>query len=257
MKLASAHTNIDSSSNHTTIDNVVELFPKKKNPRNYNKNGESQEVYPFKDERDIYKIQDYILTTGYNDTKYRDYMLFNVGINVGLRCGDLVKLKWEDILDDNGNIKDMIIVLEEKTKYSKKTNPDDTKIKKRSYKKRKIFFNEVALEAINLYLHNTDESLHTGYIFKSQRNPHLEVRSVNKMIKTVAKAVSIPYNVGTHSLRKTFGYHMLKENRDNVHMIAYLQDIFNHSSSKITLRYCGLEDDDFKQFYNNLNVGKR
>ncbi len=43
-------------------------------------------------------------------------------------------------------------------------------------------------------------------------------------------------NFGTHSLRKTFGYHFYQKTKD----VVTLQEIFNHSHSSVTLRYIGV-----------------
>ena len=43
-------------------------------------------------------------------------------------------------------------------------------------------------------------------------------------------------HTGTHSLRKTFGYHLYKQTKD----IALLQKVLNHSSQDVTLRYIGV-----------------
>ena len=45
--------------------------------------------------------------------------------------------------------------------------------------------------------------------------------------------------IGTHTLRKTFGYHFYKRYKD----VALLQEIFNHSAPSITLRYIGINQD--------------
>ncbi|WP_252456770.1 hypothetical protein [Macrococcoides canis] len=45
--------------------------------------------------------------------------------------------------------------------------------------------------------------------------------------------------MGTHSMRKTFGYHYYKKTKD----IALLMDLFNHSSQFVTLRYIGINQD--------------
>jgi integrase len=45
--------------------------------------------------------------------------------------------------------------------------------------------------------------------------------------------------IGTHTLRKTFGYHFYQRTKD----VAMLQQIFGHSASSITLRYIGINDD--------------
>jgi len=42
--------------------------------------------------------------------------------------------------------------------------------------------------------------------------------------------------VGTHTMRKTFGYWHYKEFGD----VADLQQLFNHSSQSVTLRYIGI-----------------
>lgn len=47
-------------------------------------------------------------------------------------------------------------------------------------------------------------------------------------------------NIGTHSLRKTFGYHQIKRGTN----ITLLMKMFNHSSESVTLRYIGITQDD-------------
>ena len=56
--------------------------------------------------------------------------------------------------------------------------------------------------------------------------------------------------IGTHTLRKTFGYHFYNQTRD----IALLQELFNHSSPSITLRYIGINQDKIDQAYDNFSL---
>ena len=67
------------------------------------------------------------------------------------------------------------------------------------------------------------------------------------VLKTVADFVGVD-DLGCHSMRKTFGYHYYKKTKD----IALLQNIFNHSSSAITLRYIGITDDLLDKAYDNI-----
>ena len=57
-------------------------------------------------------------------------------------------------------------------------------------------------------------------------------------------------NIGTHTMRKTFGYHHYKQYKD----VALLQTIFNHSSPSITLRYIGISQDEIDTSYKNFSL---
>jgi len=56
--------------------------------------------------------------------------------------------------------------------------------------------------------------------------------------------------IGTHTLRKTFGYWVYHENEKD---IALLQDIFGHSSPYITKKYIGINQEVIEQAYESLN----
>jgi integrase len=218
----------------TETDGSLALKPKKICVNNCRRD-EPQEVYPFKNVEDIAKIKNYFL----NKKQYRNYTLFVLGINTGLRCGDILNLEWNDVLDNTGCVLDKIVVREEKTE-----------------KFRPIYFNASVKEALTL-LQKKEKRTPTpaGYIFKSQRNDHLEVNSVYRMLKDTAKEVGITFNVGTHSMRKTWGYHQYISHVDsNPKFILELQKMFNHSSSEITLAYIGITDECNEQYYNDINL---
>ncbi|WP_397540271.1 tyrosine-type recombinase/integrase [Rummeliibacillus pycnus] len=46
--------------------------------------------------------------------------------------------------------------------------------------------------------------------------------------------------MGTHTMRKTFGYHHYKQHKD----VAVLQQLFNHSAPSITMKYIGVTEDE-------------
>ena len=74
-----------------------------------------REVEPFKNKKEIEKMKQYLK----GKDNLRDYTIFVVGINVGLRAGDLLSLKWADVLNENGTIKDNLLITEEKTSKTK------------------------------------------------------------------------------------------------------------------------------------------
>ena len=77
-------------------------------------------------------------------------------------------------------------------------------------------------------------------MFKSRRgkNPITRVQAY-RIICSACSSAGLLFNIGTHTLRKTFGYHFYKEKKD----IVILQKIFNHSAPDITLRYIGINQD--------------
>lgn len=78
------------------------------------------------------------------------------------------------------------------------------------------------------------------FLIKSRNgynNPLTRERAY-QIIKELGEMFGID-DLGTHSMRKTFGYHYYQQTKD----IALLQKIFNHSSPSITLRYIGVDQD--------------
>ena len=216
-------------------DKIISFVAKKKNPAekkgNYKK-GEKQEVYPFKKKEDLFAMHSYFL----NHKQHRNDMLFIVGINIGLRAGDLLSLRWRTVIGEDGEVVDGVTVKEEKTE-----------------KFRTFYFNDSCKKSLVEYYKRYAPEL-DSYIFESQKGGSLDVRSVCKILKTAAKACGIKFNVGTHSLRKTFGYHQLKAHQNDALFLCQLQKMFGHSTPEITLRYCGLEGEQLRQYYNDINL---
>jgi len=179
-------------------------------------------VQPIRDKQTIEKIKN-ILKAGL----YRDYLLFVTGINTGLRISDILNLKVSDVKD-----KSHILIVE------KKTN-----------KPKRIVINPMLREALEIYI--ADKSDNT-YLFESRigNNQPLQRIRAYHIINDVCKKVGILDQTGTHTLRKTFGYHHYQQHKD----IAVLQDIFNHSAPSITLRYIGLTADIVDQTIMNFGL---
>nr|WP_244917169.1 tyrosine-type recombinase/integrase [Paenibacillus castaneae] len=68
------------------------------------------------------------------------------------------------------------------------------------------------------------------------------------IISAVAREVGIQDSIGTHTMRKTFGYHFYQKYKD----LALLQQILGHSSQSVTMRYIGLTDDMIDQSMRNF-----
>ena len=71
-------------------------------------------VQPIRDKSKIEEMKQYL-----KSHSFRDYTLFILGINSGLRISDLLKLNVSDVIDENGKVRDRISVREKKTGKAK------------------------------------------------------------------------------------------------------------------------------------------
>ena len=162
----------------------------------------------------------------------RDYCLFVLGINSGLRISDLLKLRILDVIE-NGKIKDRIRLREKKTNKFKDFPLSDK-----------------AKQAIKEYLKTRNYTENEPLFISRKNNGFLLRGQAYKIINNVAKSVGIKEKIGTHTLRKTFGYHAYNNGYD----ITLIQKIFNHSSPSVTLRYIGITQDELDDVYLSLDL---
>ena len=87
-------------------------------------------------------------------------------------------------------------------------------------------------------------------LFIGKKHCRLDRSQVYRFINDVCRDLGISVNVGTHTMRKSFGYHHYKQNND----VALLQKILNHSSPAITLRYIGIAQEEIDYSYNNFEL---
>ena len=176
----------------------------------------------------------------------RNYALFCMGINVGLRISDLIKFKWCDVFDKHWQVKDMISIKPKKTE--------------RFNKYVTIVFNDSFKNAVQEYKNEVtrlkDLPNMEDYIFwgRMDENSPVKEKSVCAIMKKTAEEAGIKKNVGTHSLRKTFGRNFYMENKDRAYALRMLQECFGHESPYTTLTYIGVTLEEQVNFYNSVNL---
>jgi site-specific recombinase XerD len=105
---------------------------------------------------------------------------------------------------------------------------------------------------LTLYIEKTGETGLNGYIFTSRKgeNKPITRQRAWQVINEAAEAVGIKDEIGTHTLRKTFGYHARMKGVS----IELIQKLFNHSAPSITMKYIGITQDELDNVYFNLNL---
>ncbi|HDK4373450.1 TPA: tyrosine-type recombinase/integrase, partial [Staphylococcus aureus] len=82
------------------------------------------------------------------------------------------------------------------------------------------------------------------YLFKSNKlDSEAQIKPISRVqayriLNHSAKSIGLS-EIGTHPMRKTFGYHYYKKTKD----VALLMDLFNHSSQVVKLRYVGISQE--------------
>lgn len=200
---------------------------------------------PIKSLEDINRIRDYLVSQG----RYRDNMLFIVGINFGLRCSDLRMLRFGDLITDNYMFKDTFPVFEKKTRNTRKRK-----------KNRYITINDAVIEAVTLYLENTPNISLSDYMFcgearRCKERTPMTIQSINVILRNIAKDLDLNIKMSSHTLRKTFCYWMMVQGHNDPRRLLLLQKMLNHSSPAQTLDYIGLTGEEIADAYRNLNIG--
>ncbi|WP_127580871.1 site-specific integrase [Paenibacillus koleovorans] len=172
-------------------------------------------VQPIRDTRKLQVIKEHL-----QQTNERDYILLMVGINTGLRISDILPLRVGDVRGTHIDI-----------------------IEKKTGKRKLIKINRALRAALDHYIVGKSDN---AYLFRSRnrklrtgaRDEPITASMAYKMLSGVAQAFGVK-EIGTHSMRKTFGYHFYQRERD----ISLLMDLFNHSEESVTLRYIGIKQD--------------
>lgn len=167
-------------------------------------------VQPIRDRKKVEAMKRELLRSG-----TRNYMLFLVGINTGLRISDILMLKVSDV----------------------KNQTHLTLREKKTSKIKRLKITGISDE-LNDYVMDMEEE---AYLFPSQKGINTPITRVQayRILNKAAQNIGLKEEIGTHTLRKTYGYHFYQKTKD----VALLQELFNHSSPSVTLRYIGINQD--------------
>ncbi len=178
----------------------------------------------------------------------RDYAFFHFGIATERRISDLVRLTVRDVarIDRKGRF----CIVERFEVREKKTG-----------KFANIILHPSARRALSKYLRQRRKkseslgALLNEPLFKSRkhgRDGEYRIREQQawRVLNNAARACGLNYKIGTHSLRKTFGYILYQSGQS----IELIQKFLNHSSPAITLAYIGITQDDMDEAILSMDI---
>lgn len=166
-------------------------------------------VQPIRDPVIVRDIAEY-----FKKKKERDYIMYLMGIYLGRRISDTLAMKIKDVRD-----KDHLKIRERKTG-----------------KMIKLDFHPELKRALQKYCEGKDDN---DYLIKSRngKNKAITRERAWEILKEAADAFNLD-QIGTHSLRKIFGYHLYINSGND---IALVQKALEHEDENDTIRYLGID----------------
>lgn len=205
-------------------------------------------VEPIRDKGKIKAMKRFLAS---NQEGSRDVLLLTLGINSALRISDLLKLKISDVFEfkDSQNPREQILqnmIPRERISLIRELR------EKKTGKEKLIRINESVKMALAKYRDAYPDAESNDFVFKSKKGANRPIGRVQawRLLNAAAVAVGIKDNIGTHSLRKTWGYHAYNAGYD----LTLIQQALNHASPRETLRYIGITQDQIDNVTINLNL---
>jgi integrase len=159
----------------------------------------------------------------------RNHLLFTMGVNNGLRTGDLLKLRVGDV--KNLKVGDMLTIREGKTGKSNI-----------------LVMNKSTYGSLQAFLEKVNPSNNDPLFASRKGEKPITVQCVNSLMKKWATTINLKGNYGAHSLRKTWGYIQRTIYGVGFEVICRR---YNHSSPATTMRYLGITDKEIKAILMN------
>ena len=145
-------------------------------------------VQPIRDPKKIAQIKN----TLRGEKRYRDLLLFTVGINSALRISDLLELRVHHFIDEAGNNRQRFVIEEQKRG-----------------KRNEITINNSIRDALAEYrpAYPDIEGDPNHFVFfntrKNEYTRSVTRQTVRTHISNLCHAVGLKENFGTHTMRKT------------------------------------------------------
>jgi integrase len=198
--------------------------------QNHPRRGSSIKVEPIRDLDAIREIKDDLIAAG----KWRDYCLFTLGINTAYRASDLLSLTVGQV--EYLQPGDLLEIKEKKTR-----------------KYRVATLNHAAWVALNdwLRLHPDRANPEAPLFLSAQGHAALTVPTVTRMVKHWCRTIGLHGHYGSHTMRKTWGYHQRK---DNDAPLPLLMRAYGHATEAQTLNYLHIQERDLRDLFLGLDL---
>lgn len=193
-----------------------------------------QVVLPIKDSNVLTEVQDTLLHNF--RAGRRNYTIFQVGKATLLRVSDVMRLRWTDIFNENGTVRQNAFI------HDKKTG-----------KANLLYLKPIKTDLLTYQAWYQKQKLHSTWLFPSTQHPdrHITEKQFYKIMSKTGDLLGINY-LGTHTMRKTGAYRVYTQSNYNIGLVM---NLLNHSSGAMTLTYLGLDQASTENMLDKIDFG--
>ena len=156
----------------------------------------------------------------------RNHLIIELLYSTGIRVGELVNIKLDDINYSNRSIK----------------------IFGKGRKTRIVYFGNKCLESLNNYLNvrnKINENIDNNYLFLNKKGDKLSDSMVRYELENIVKTKGLKIKFSPHTLRHTFATHML----DNGANLLSVKELLGHSNISSTGIYTHVSNERLREVY--------
>lgn len=200
-------------------------------PKKENLNKKEKQMGVFSKE-ELTRIENVAaITYQSGEVRYRHTCFFLLLANTGLRAGEAIALRWDNIDLDKGfiHVKQNASVVKCRDGKENKYQVVITTVKTKTGN-RIVPCNEKALQALRaLQDYQKSHHIHSDYVDCNDKGELLSQQTLPKILKAILKAADVPYR-SVHSFRHTFATNLIQAGVD----VKVVSQLLGHSSVKIT-----------------------
>ena len=175
------------------------------------------------------------------EIRFRNLVMFVLGINLPLRPGEFLALKYADLFDKKDKPKEYELNLGRHQQDEVICIPLHSNVKELLIAYRKKYKLS--------YKNNAEEPL-----FLSRKRQILTLGSWGQILGVASESVNIKKNIGAESLRKTYGLNIYKNSKNKNKALLFLGELWGQEREAKVIKYLGLAEDkiDYKYYFGEM-----
>ena len=166
----------------------------------------------------------------------RNFLYIVLSVNLAGRCGDIIKLRVCDVLNEDGTLKKYVCWMQEKTRAPQS-----------------VLINSISQDALVKYFSELGTYKMSDWLIPNFKRPgeHMTVDGMRKALKRACADLEIcqDKHIGTHSLRKTYDNVALTRDSSQKNIVFAAKHLGHIAvNDKNLLRYIGMEQAEYDKY---------